>query len=118
MFRGDPGRLRQVLLNLAGNAVKFTEHGSISIVATLRRDDGRDTLAVKIDDTGIGIPEAARPKLFGMFSQADASTARRFGGSGLGLAICKRIVDMMGGTIGFDSRDGEEIGRASCRERV
>ena len=107
VFRGDPGRLRQVLLNLAGNAVKFTEHGSISIVATLRRDDGRDTLAVKIDDTGIGIPEAARPKLFGMFSQADASTARRFGGSGLGLAICKRIVDMMGGTIGFDSRDGE-----------
>ncbi|CAA7627115.1 response regulator [Magnetospirillum sp. UT-4] len=107
VFRGDPGRLRQVLLNLAGNAVKFTEKGAVSIIVSLKAVDGdRATLRVKVTDTGVGIPDAARERLFSMFSQADASTARRFGGSGLGLAISKRIVDMLGGTIGFESREG------------
>jgi len=108
VFRGDPGRLRQVLLNLVGNAVKFTEHGTIAIVVAVADDpDGRAILTATVTDSGIGIPEAAKARLFGTFSQADASMARRFGGSGLGLAICKRIVDWMGGTIGFDSHEGK-----------
>ena len=108
VFRSDPGRLRQVLLNLTGNAIKFTEHGSISIVVAMDANaDGRPFLNVTIADTGIGISEAAKSRLFETFSQADASTARRYGGSGLGLAICKRIVTEMGGDIGFDSREGE-----------
>ncbi|CCG39725.1 hybrid sensor histidine kinase/response regulator [Magnetospirillum molischianum] len=107
VFRGDTGRLRQILLNLAGNAIKFTEHGTVSIQASLKQDGPeRAILHVSVQDTGIGIPAAARDRLFGMFSQADASTARRFGGSGLGLAICKRLLVLMGGQIGFDSEEG------------
>jgi signal transduction histidine kinase/DNA-binding response OmpR family regulator len=108
VYRGDPGRLRQVLLNLAGNAIKFTERGSISIVVGVT-EPAPDRIALHVDiaDTGIGIPEAAQAKLFGVFSQADASTARRYGGSGLGLAICKRICEIMGGGIGFSSREDE-----------
>jgi PAS domain S-box-containing protein len=107
VFRGDTGRLRQILLNLAGNAVKFTERGTVSILVSLK-DTGPDhaTLRVEVQDTGIGIPAIARDRLFGMFSQADASTARRFGGSGLGLAICHRLLGLMGGQIGFDSAEG------------
>ncbi|NFV82301.1 response regulator [Magnetospirillum aberrantis] len=106
-FRGDSGRLRQVLLNLAGNAVKFTDHGGIAIELDVSEmEDGRARLRVTVTDTGIGIPEEARPRLFGTFTQAEASTARRFGGSGLGLAICRRIVLMMDGDIGFDSTEG------------
>ncbi|EPY03375.1 response regulator [Magnetospirillum fulvum] len=108
VFRGDPGRLRQVLLNLVGNAVKFTERGTISIVVAVSdAADGRTLLTATVADSGIGIPDSAKPQLFDTFTQADASMARRFGGSGLGLAICKRIVDWMGGEIGFDSREGE-----------
>jgi PAS domain S-box-containing protein len=108
VFQGDPGRLRQVLLNLVGNAVKFTERGTISIVVTVNdAADGRTLLTATVADSGIGIPDEAKPQLFDTFTQADASMARRFGGSGLGLAICKRIVDWMGGEIGFDSREGE-----------
>jgi len=108
VFHGDPGRLRQVLLNLVGNAVKFTERGTISIVVEVTdTPDGRTLLTATVADSGIGISDAAKPRLFGTFTQADASMARRFGGSGLGLAICKRIVDWMGGEIGFDSHEGE-----------
>jgi signal transduction histidine kinase/DNA-binding response OmpR family regulator len=106
-FMGDPARLRQVLLNLAGNAVKFTESGSITVTATRIERPGVPWLRVVVKDTGIGIPEAVQPRLFTMFSQADSSTSRRYGGSGLGLAISKRIIDRMGGTIDLESREGE-----------
>jgi len=107
VFRGDTGRLRQILLNLVGNAIKFTEHGTVSILVALAEDGPeRVTLRITVQDTGIGIPASARDRLFGMFSQADASTARRFGGSGLGLAICHRLLALMGGKIGFDSTEG------------
>jgi len=110
VFRGDPGRLRQILLNLASNAIKFTEQGTVAIEATLAAnpdDPARPLLRVSVRDSGIGIPAAVRGRMFGMFFQADASTARRYGGSGLGLAICKRLLDLMGGQIGFDSVEGQ-----------
>ncbi|HLO74850.1 MAG TPA: response regulator [Magnetospirillum sp.] len=107
VFVSDPGRLRQVLLNLVGNAIKFTERGSVSVVVELQRDGAeRPVMKVSIADTGVGISEAAKSKMFKTFSQADASTARRYGGSGLGLVICKRIVEKMNGDIGFESREG------------
>ncbi len=106
-YVGDGGRLRQVLLNLVGNAVKFTPAGSITVSVQRLPDDGAaHVLRFAVADTGIGISTSALPRLFGMFSQADASTSRRFGGTGLGLVICKRIVEMMGGTIGVDSVEG------------
>lgn len=107
-LKGDPTRLRQVLLNLTGNAIKFTEKGGVLI-----RVDQRETHGGQVDlhfavvDTGIGISEEARAKLFGSFSQADSSITRRFGGTGLGLAISKQIVTVMGGTIGVDSEPGQ-----------
>ncbi|PWC52833.1 hypothetical protein TSO221_12845 [Azospirillum sp. TSO22-1] len=106
-LRGDAGRLRQILLNLAGNAVKFTDRGSISILlfeeSTL---DNRVQIRFEVRDTGIGIAEANRERLFSMFSQVDASPARRHGGTGLGLAICKRLTELMGGSIGVDTAPG------------
>jgi PAS domain S-box-containing protein len=102
--RGDPGRLRQVLMNLVGNAVKFTEEGSVSVHADTDAD-GR--IRVRVRDSGIGIPAEAQGQLFELFSQGDGSTSRRFGGTGLGLAISKRIVEAMGGEIGFESAFGE-----------
>ncbi len=100
---GDPARLRQVLLNLAGNAVKFTEVGEVAVQVTQRGD----ALEFSVIDTGIGLDEGARARLFQSFSQADASISRRYGGTGLGLAICKRLVEGQGGTIGVESHPGE-----------
>jgi hypothetical protein len=100
---GDPQRVRQVLLNLLDNAVKFTSAGAVEL--RLMAGDGR--LAVEVEDTGPGIPAELRRRLFRRFQQADAGTARRHGGSGLGLMICRRLVGLMGGTIGVRSRPGE-----------
>ena len=105
---GDPGRVRQVLLNLVGNAVKFTESGEISITTRIQgRDGDRIELAFGVRDSGIGVSEDLQEHIFGAFSQADTSTTRKFGGTGLGLAICSRLVQMMGGDIRLESAPGE-----------
>ncbi len=105
--RGDVGRLRQVLLNLISNALKFTGKGGITLkVETLPGIDTKARLRFTVTDTGIGIPDGAKAQLFQPFSQADSSISRRFGGTGLGLSICKKIVEMQGGSIDFDSTLG------------
>ncbi len=107
-FRGDPTRLRQILLNLVGNAIKFTETGGVTVEVMLQT--GNDTpagrLRVEVADSGPGIPEQLRTRLFEPFAQADSSISRRFGGTGLGLAICRQLVELMGGTIGVTSTPG------------
>jgi PAS domain S-box-containing protein len=103
-LKGDAGRLRQIFFNLVGNAVKFTEKGSVSISTRLRPLEGGDVeLYAEVVDTGIGIPATAQANLFTRFTQADSSTSRKYGGTGLGLAICKQLVDLMGGAIGLES---------------
>jgi signal transduction histidine kinase/ActR/RegA family two-component response regulator len=105
-LRADPHRLRQMFLNLIVNAIKFTNVGGVVVRVELDRRDGREVvLRCSVIDTGVGVPQEAREKLFQPFSQADGSTAREFGGTGLGLAIAKRLADMMGGEIGFDSTE-------------
>jgi len=106
-LRGDAGRLRQVFLNLVGNAIKFTETGEVRLeVRAGEPASARVPLRISVSDTGIGIPPEAQARLFQEFSQVDASTTRRFGGTGLGLAICRRIAMAMGGDIGVSSRPG------------
>ncbi len=107
---GDPTRLRQVIVNLVSNALKFTDRGEVKInVDVVKFDTDTDNIELKISvsDTGIGIPEAAQKTLFNAFTQADGSTTRKYGGTGLGLAIVSQLVDMMGGILGVDSVEGE-----------
>jgi len=107
LLRGDPGRFRQVLMNLIGNAIKFTAQGEVYLEITRRSElENLIELRVSVKDTGIGISEEAQAKLFKEFSQADTSTTRRFGGTGLGLVICKKLVEMMNGEIGVISKPG------------
>lgn len=107
LVNGDADRLRQVVLNLVCNAVKFTEHGQITLRVRIEKP-GQDATLVRFEvaDTGIGIPPERLDRLFKVFSQVDSSTTRRFGGTGLGLALCKRLVELFGGTIGVDSKPG------------
>ncbi|MFN8543632.1 MAG: ATP-binding protein [Candidatus Binatia bacterium] len=107
LVSGDPVRVRQVLLNLLGNAVKFTERGEVAVVASVApAADGEQRVRVEVRDTGIGIAPAAQARLFQPFTQADGSTTRRHGGTGLGLSIGKRLVELMGGEVGLSSAPG------------
>jgi signal transduction histidine kinase len=108
LWIGDAGRLRQILLNLVGNAVKFTERGGVFVDIGLDRECGSDSIVkITVRDTGIGIPAEAQEKIFDPFAQADGTMSRRFGGTGLGLTIVQRLVQMMGGAIGLTSVPGE-----------
>ena len=106
-LRGDAHHLRQVLINLAGNAVKFTERGSVTMHVSLQ-EESETAVRVKftVRDTGVGIPPEAQPRIFESFTQADQSTTRRFGGTGLGTTIAKQLVELMGGKIGLESAVG------------
>ena len=107
-FRGDPHRLRQILSNLVGNAIKFTERGKITIrISTMEQTDIDAKIRLAVHDTGIGVAPEAQARIFEKFAQADGSTTRRFGGTGLGLAICRRLVELMGGTIQLESTLGQ-----------
>jgi two-component system, sensor histidine kinase len=101
---GDPSRIRQILLNLISNAIKFTRSGHVRVVASHRVSaDGTIELRIEVSDSGIGIPSDARSQMFNPFTQADSSVSRKYGGTGLGLAICKKLCTILGGSIGFDS---------------
>lgn len=107
-LRGDSNRLRQTIVNLVNNGIKFTHQGSITVnIAPEKQTDTHETIRVSISDTGIGIPQKQLDQLFKPFSQIDASTTRKYGGTGLGLAISKSFVEMMGGTIGVESEEGK-----------
>ena len=106
-FKGDPLRLRQVLLNLVSNAIKFTERGEVALTASIDvPTDGQAMLHLAVTDTGIGIPTDRQALIFDAFAQEDASITRRYGGTGLGLTICSRLISLMGGTITVDSHPG------------
>jgi signal transduction histidine kinase len=105
---GDPLRLKQVLINLLGNAVKFTPQGSVTLrVRELAREAASTALCLEVIDTGIGIEPSKQAHIFEPFTQADSSTTRRFGGTGLGLSIVRRLVDMMGGELRLTSAPGQ-----------
>lgn len=107
-LKGDPGRLRQVLLNLVGNAIKFTERGQVYVrVSIFESCDPCVQLLFEVEDTGIGLTEEAKARLFEPFVQADGSITRKYGGTGLGLAISKQLVELMGGQVGVDSERGK-----------
>ncbi|MBF0547646.1 MAG: PAS domain S-box protein [Candidatus Riflebacteria bacterium] len=117
LLRGDPGRLRQIVTNLAGNAVKFTHKGEVVIQIHLEEEsDAQVIIKVTIADTGIGIPQNRLDTLFSPFAQVDASTSRKFGGTGLGLAISKQLAELMGGKIGVNSKEnsGSEFWFTGC----
>ncbi len=108
MVLGDAFRIKQVLINLVGNALKFTSQGSIEVICSLESQTPQTvTVKFQVIDTGIGIPKERQDRLFQHFSQVDSSTTRQYGGSGLGLSICKLLVEMMGGVIGVDSEEGQ-----------
>jgi len=108
VLRGDPLRLRQILINLVNNALKFTESGEIAVRAQKEEEwEGKVRLRFSVQDTGIGLGDEERGRIFEPFTQADASTTRKYGGSGLGLTICKQLVEMMNGEIHVESRPGE-----------
>jgi len=108
LLRGDPLHVRQVLINLVGNAIKFTEHGDIEIRAKLLKEEPTSvSLRFEVIDTGIGIPQEAQARIFESFTQADASTTRRYGGTGLGTTIAKQLVQLMNGRIGLRSTPGD-----------
>lgn len=108
VLRGDPRRLHQILLNLVGNAVKFTERGTVRVAVTAEGAFGEHgRIRCAVSDTGVGVPAAARASIFDSFTQADPSSTRSHGGSGLGLAICKQLCTLMGGEIGVDSEPGQ-----------
>ncbi|MFQ5846760.1 MAG: response regulator [Candidatus Methylomirabilales bacterium] len=105
---GDPGRIRQVLTNMVGNAIKFTHQGHVLVnVQCLTHTDREAQFRLTVEDTGIGVPEDKLEQIFEKFTQADASTSRRYGGTGLGLAISRQLAELMGGTVGMTSRQGE-----------
>jgi CheY-like chemotaxis protein/HPt (histidine-containing phosphotransfer) domain-containing protein len=106
VVRGDPGKFRQILINLVKNAVKFTKKGSIAVTVRITREGGRDMISAAVADTGIGVSEEVRDRLFTTFMQADASNTRRFGGTGLGLAISRNLVELMGGKIEMVPNEG------------
>ena len=111
MVKGDPGRIRQIVTNLVGNAIKFTDRGEVTIEAVVTPSKGNKLLLrTSIRDTGIGIPEDRQATLFDSFTQVDASTTRKYGGTGLGLAICKQLCELMNGHIEIQS----EMGKGSC----
>ncbi len=108
---GDPTRIRQILLNLLSNAVKFTERGEVTVsVSAAQGEQGTHEWTFVVRDTGIGIPAEHRESVFESFTQVDTSTTRRYGGTGLGLAICRRLVDLMGGTITASSPESAPPG--------
>ena len=110
VFNGDRQRIRQILINLIGNAIKFTEHGHVRVRAAIEPAGKTHVLKVEIEDTGIGIPQSALPVIFEKFRQADSSVSRRYGGTGLGLPISKSLAQIMGGTINVSS----EVGKGSA----